>query len=156
VPARQSANCRRFAAVFVGFGTPLPLNTLVIDGRCPTAAGRPSMATLKARHAEPAAQPERMAEFFDTHFVPIEDQGPSPRVDLAQAMPLLVDLRTLADFKRHMAREGWPVQVARMIFDRVYAHERLAFAHTSANEALQRLALDLFRRMHAADGLAAH
>lgn len=114
------------------------------------------MARLNARNEQATAPAEAMSDFFDTNFVPIEDQGPLPRVDLAQAMPLLVDLRTLADFKRHMAREGWPVQVARMIFDRVYAHERLAFAHTSANEALQRIALELFRRMHAADGLAAH
>jgi hypothetical protein len=114
------------------------------------------MATSKAHNAAATAQAEVASGFFDTNFVPIEDQGPLPRIGLAQAMPLVVDLRTLADFKRHMAREGWPVQVARMIFDRVYAHERLAFAHASANAALQDIALELFRRMHAADGLAAH
>ncbi len=114
------------------------------------------MATPHTREEQPTVPAEALSDFFDTNFAPIEDQGPGHRVELARAMPLVVDLRMLADFKRHMAREGWPVQVARMIFDRVYAHERLAFAHTSANEALQRIALELFRRLHAADGLAAH
>ncbi|HSV69114.1 MAG TPA: hypothetical protein VLI72_03295 [Methylibium sp.] len=114
------------------------------------------MTPRNARDEQATVPDEIRSDFFDTNFAPIEDQGPTARVDLAQAMPLVVDLRTLADFKRHIAREGWPVQVARMIFDRVYAHERLAFAHSSANEALQRIALELFRRMHADDGLAAH
>ena len=97
-----------------------------------------------------------MGEFNSTDFAPIDDFGPPETPVVASSTPLAFDLATLADFKRHMAREGWPVHVARMIFDRIYAHERLAFAHTSANEALQGIALDLFRRLHAADGLSAH
>lgn len=108
-------------------------------------------ADMQAQQATVPA--ESLTEFFDTNFTPIAESDARQRLCLAQAMPLVVDLRMLAEFKRHMAREGWPVQVARMIFDRVYAHERLAFAHTSANEALQGLALELFRRMHATDGL---
>lgn len=97
---------------------------------------------------------EAATEFSDAQFAPIEDLRHEPPGARPTSTPLAVDLWTLAQFKSLMAREGWPVQVARMLFDRVYAHERLAFAHSSANEPLRRMALDIFRRMHAQDGQA--
>lgn len=100
---------------------------------------------------------ELLTEFCDADFGDGDTLMPED-VELGSAAPspLNVDLWTLARFKDLMAAEGWPVHAARMIFDRVYAHERLAFAHSSANDALRRLALDLFRRMHADDGLSSH
>lgn len=88
----------------------------------------------------------------DTQFAPIEELRHERPAAEHSATPLAVDMWTLAHFKSLMSRDGWPVQVARMLFDRVYAHERLAFAHGSANEQLRRLALDIFQRMHAQDG----
>jgi len=48
-------------------------------------------------------------------------------------------------FKSMMAAEGHAVQVARMCFDRRYAFERIALAHTSSRDPLRRLALELFQ-----------
>lgn len=100
----------------------------------------------------PTMPVELLTEFADAGFVPID--AASERDLAAGGAPMRVDLWTLSRFKQLMRREGWPVQAARMIFDRLYAHERLAFAHTSASEELRRLALELFRAMHADAGLA--
>jgi len=68
-------------------------------------------------------------------------------------------------FKSMMAAEGHAVQVARMCFDRRYAFERIALAHTSSRDPLRRLALELFQtcvqaeldaRAHPAGATAAH
>ena len=105
----------------------------------------------------PTMPAELLTEFCDADFGDGDSLLPEDtELGLVGASPLDLDLWTLARFKDLMAGEGWPVHAARMIFDRVYAHERLAFAHSSANEPLRRLALDLFRRMHADDGLSAH
>ncbi len=104
----------------------------------------------------PTMPVELLTEFCDADFGDGDSLLPEETELGAGQSPLNVDLWTLARFKDLMAGEGWPVHAARMIFDRVYAHERLAFAHSSANDALRRLALDLFRRMHAEDGLSAH
>jgi hypothetical protein len=99
----------------------------------------------------PTMPAELLTEFDDAHFGPIDEL--LHETDHAAApLPVSVDLWTLSRFKSLMLREGWPVHAARMIFDRVYAHERLAFAHSSANDLLRGLALDIFRRMHAQDG----
>lgn len=92
-------------------------------------------------------------EFCDADFgSPLALNGDAD-APLRHGLPLSIDLWTLVRFKALMAVEGWPVQTARMIFDRVYAHERLAFGHTSASPDLRALSLDIFRRIHANDGL---
>ena len=79
---------------------------------------------------------------------------PKPVVDAAEERqaPLAIDLLTLARFKALMAEQGWRVETARMLFDSVYAHERLAWARGGSDESLRRLALDMFRALHAQDG----
>lgn len=64
--------------------------------------------------------------------------------DRAPAAPG-VQLEQLERFKGLMAEQGWPVHVARMLFDRLYAFDRIVLAHTSADGPLRALALDLFR-----------
>jgi hypothetical protein len=59
-------------------------------------------------------------------------------------LPLIADLLALSGFRTLMARDGTPVNIARMMFDRPYAYERIAVAHGSADAALQRAALQLF------------
>lgn len=107
---------------------------------------------LPALHEERATLPaELITEFCDADFGP--DTALSDDLDVAvpRSMPASIDLWTLTRFKQLMLVEGWPVQTARMLFDRVYAHERLAFGHTSATEELRRLSIDIFRRMHEDD-----
>lgn len=70
----------------------------------------------------------------------IEPLEPSTRAALPSTNLLL-----LARFRELMAEHGWPVQVARMLFDRLYAFEQLAQAHSSAKPELQSLALELFK-----------
>ena len=63
----------------------------------------------------------------------------------AAGRPALVeDLTALGRFRSKMALLDMPVNVARMMYDRLYAFERIALAHSSADESLQRLALQLF------------
>ena len=59
-------------------------------------------------------------------------------------MQLINDLQALGRFRSKMAEQALPVNVARMMFDRPYAFDRIAAAHSSDNESLQRLALQLF------------
>ena len=61
------------------------------------------------------------------------------------------DLGPLLRFKSLMAADGQPVQLARMCYDRLYAYDRIACAHTSANDPLRRLALELFQTYHRRD-----
>lgn len=112
-------------------------------------ARRPTLVTFADLPTMPV---ELLTEFADAGFAPIGAAEAHP-AEPGAAGPARVDLWTLSRFKQLMAAEGWPVQAARMIFDRIYAHERLAFAHTSAREELRRLAMELFRAMHADDGL---
>jgi hypothetical protein len=60
-------------------------------------------------------------------------------------------MATLLEFKQLMAHEGWPLQLARMCYDRLYAYERIAQAHASAHDPLRRIALQLFQAYHAID-----
>jgi hypothetical protein len=73
---------------------------------------------------------------------------PSPR----QA-PLADDLGmgALLRFKTLMSADGQSVHVSRMCFDRLYAYDRIAQAHTSASDPLRRLALELFQAYHRRD-----
>ena len=57
----------------------------------------------------------------------------------------------LLRFKQLMARETRPVQLARMCYDRLYAYERIAQAHASADAALRKVALELFQAYHRLD-----
>ena len=57
-------------------------------------------------------------------------------------LPLPVS--ALARFRRLMQYEGCEVNLTRLCTDTAYAHECLATAHTSADERLRRLALELF------------
>jgi hypothetical protein len=43
-----------------------------------------------------------------------------------------------------MQAQGWHVDMQRMLYDRVYACERLALAHTCADDALRALSVKLF------------
>ncbi|MBX3619302.1 MAG: hypothetical protein KF891_04830 [Rhizobacter sp.] len=57
---------------------------------------------------------------------------------------LIEDLPALGRFRSQMAAQDLPVNVARMMYDRPYAFDRIALAHSSADVSLQRLALQLF------------
>ena len=54
----------------------------------------------------------------------------------------------LLRFKSMMALEGQTVHLARLCYDKLYAYERIAAAHTSGDENLRRLALELFQIYH--------
>ncbi|MEO8153316.1 MAG: hypothetical protein ABI605_09630 [Rhizobacter sp.] len=69
-------------------------------------------------------------------------------------MALIDDLKTLGRFRGKMAEQALPVNVARMMFDRPYAFDRIALAHSSADASLQRLALQLFAQYSKSDDLA--
>lgn len=56
-----------------------------------------------------------------------------------------VELPQLERFKELMGQDHWPVHVARMLFDRQYAYDRIVLAHTSRNFELRTLALNLFK-----------
>jgi hypothetical protein len=149
----QTANCRALAPVLARSASAVPPTLYPSVPKAPrlletTMDRLPPPVLADYRRTIPA---DLLTEFDDAHFAPIEELRHEPRVG-APATPLAVDLWTLVQFKSLMLREGWPLQVSRMIFDRVYAHERLAFAHGSANDALRRLAMEIFRRMHADDG----
>jgi hypothetical protein len=66
-----------------------------------------------------------------------------------------LDVALLQEFKLLMGLEGWPVQIARMCYDRLYAYERIAQAHASANSALRQVALQLFHAYHRLDEIEA-
>jgi len=72
------------------------------------------------------------------------DSVPAIGLEPARPVALIEDLKALARFRAKMAEQAQPVNVARMMFDRPYAFERIALAHSSADETLQRLALQLF------------
>ena len=47
-------------------------------------------------------------------------------------------------FQALMKIQGWHVDTQRMLYDRIYACERLALAHTCADDALRALSVELF------------
>jgi len=67
---------------------------------------------------------------------------------------LIDDLKALGRFRTKMAEQALPVNVARMMFDRSYAFDRIAMAHSSADASLQRLALQLFSQYAKAEDAA--
>ena len=54
----------------------------------------------------------------------------------------------LLRFKSMMAHEGHTVHLARLCYDKLYAYERIAVAHSSSDDQLRRLALELFQIYH--------
>jgi hypothetical protein len=90
--------------------------------------------------------------------VPIASQGelacwlaaltPSTQPVLAGPVTGELSMAPLLHFRSLMAGEGQSVQLARMCYDRLYAHERIAVAHASAHDPLRRLALELFQAYH--------
>jgi hypothetical protein len=63
--------------------------------------------------------------------------------------PLQADVKTLERFSALMAGQGWPAHVSAMAFDRIYAHERFAFAARHGDAELATLAgqlLDCHRK----------
>jgi len=61
----------------------------------------------------------------------------------------------LLRFKSMMNAEGLVCDLARLCDDRLYAYERIAQAHATANEGLRRMALELFQIYHRREAAAA-
>lgn len=82
-----------------------------------------------------------------------DDRWVADRSPRQQMLPngVQLDVAALLRFKQLMARERWPVQLARMCYDRLYAYERIAQAHASADDALRSVALRLFQAYHRLD-----
>jgi len=78
---------------------------------------------------------------------------PVPALGLTAGSGLKLSL--LHRFKELMAAELWGVQLPRMCYDRLYAYERIAQAHASANAELRAVALALFQAYHHLDARAA-
>jgi hypothetical protein len=76
-----------------------------------------------------------------------------PGIGIRRSLPSGVHLSVAAllRFRELMALEQWPVQMARMCYDRLYAYERIAQAHGSASQDLKGLALQLFQAYHRLD-----
>ncbi len=62
----------------------------------------------------------------------------------ARPVRLCDDLAMLGRFRAKMAGQDVQVNVARMMFDRSYAFDRIALAHSCADASVQRLALRLY------------
>jgi hypothetical protein len=87
----------------------------------------------------------REPDSHDLFHAPPEYLCVGARTDLVD-LPLggRVRPRSLRAFVAAMAEWGQPVQAARLGYDRRYAFERLARAHTSDDAALRALAVELF------------
>lgn len=74
------------------------------------------------------------------------DPALRPQVSSEFASPIAgpVDAGDLQRFQALMAQEGLALQPTRLLYDRLYACERLAQAHASANAALRELAMRMF------------
>ena len=78
-----------------------------------------------------------------TSFASLAMSSSQPHL-VSRPVALIDDLKTLSRFRSKMAEQAMPVNVARMMFDRPYAFDRIALGRSCADEALQRLALKLF------------
>jgi hypothetical protein len=78
--------------------------------------------------------------------IPKPQLPPPPVHQAAPPLPLVaaVSVLVLARFRRLMVAEGWAVDLPRICIDRLYAFDRIARAHTSADPRLRDLALSLF------------
>jgi hypothetical protein len=75
-----------------------------------------------------------------------------PTTGANRPVALIEDLKALGRFRSKMALQDESVNVARMMYDRSYAFDRIALAHSSADLSLQRLALQLFALYSKDDG----
>ncbi|HZE93048.1 MAG TPA: hypothetical protein VE029_15250 [Rhizobacter sp.] len=80
----------------------------------------------------------------------------APRDLASRSAPLMADLKLLSRFRSKMAQQALAVNVARMVFDRTYAFEHLALAHSTADPSLRRLALRLFAQYTQPNATATH
>lgn len=78
-----------------------------------------------------------------------------PATDAHRPVALIEDLKALGRFRSKMAQQAFSVNVARMMYDRPYAFDRIALAHSCADASLQRLALQLFAQ-YSKDDEASH
>ncbi len=69
---------------------------------------------------------------------------PQASIELGALLVGPVDGSELQRFQQLMQMEGLSLQPTRMMYDRLYACERLAVGHASANPMLRDLALKLF------------
>jgi hypothetical protein len=60
-----------------------------------------------------------------------------------------VPAQPLARFAAAMRLQGWHLAPARLAFDPIYARHWFALAHTSADDVLRRLAVELFEDQEA-------
>jgi hypothetical protein len=70
---------------------------------------------------------------------------PQQSFELGSPISGPVDGRDLQRFEALMAGEGLRLQPTRMLYDRLYAFDRLAVGHASSNMALRNLSLQLFQ-----------
>lgn len=70
---------------------------------------------------------------------------PQAAFELGSPIAGPVDATELQRFQQLMAQQGLSLQPTRMLYDRLYAFERLAQAHASASPALRALAMQLFQ-----------
>jgi hypothetical protein len=106
-------------------------------------------------HLVPDAGPAPL-EFFDArhwqHGPQVTSAGlsldpallPGQTLDIGMPIAGPVDVRDLHVLQDLMQGEGLSLQPTRMLYDRLYAFERLAAAHASGQAALQALAMRLF------------
>jgi hypothetical protein len=65
------------------------------------------------------------------------------------AASLAIEAGKLTAFSRLMAQHGFELDTSRLFFDPFYAYRRLALAHTSNDEALKALAIEMFEKYKA-------
>ncbi|MDM4765927.1 hypothetical protein [Pelomonas sp. SE-A7] len=71
-------------------------------------------------------------------------------LDLGSLIAGPVAMGELEHFQQLMADQGISVQPTRMIYDRLYAFERLAKGHASGHDELRELSLTLFESYQSA------
>ncbi len=69
---------------------------------------------------------------------------PQTAIEFGSPIAGPVDAGDLQRFHALMTREGLALQPTRMLYDRLYACERLAQGHASANASLRELAMRMF------------
>lgn len=82
----------------------------------------------------------RPADTGHTLFIHDEIEQDAPNVPFGEVAPRLLLFRAL------MKAQGGHVDMQRMLYDRVYACDRLALAHTCADDALRALSVELFEQ----------
>lgn len=101
-------------------------------------AGPAPLAFFDARHDSAAPYYTSAGLSLDPALLP------SQSFDLGMPIAGPVDVRDLQVLQELMQVEGLGLQPTRMLYDRLYAFERLAAAHASGNTPLQALAMRLF------------